>query len=483
MSALEIDLVERARRALLKAGFEPDFSPSIEEEVARTSLSPDSLASMVDLRHLLWSSIDNQESRDLDQIEFAERCERGLIRLLIGIADVASFVPKDGPTDTRARQNTVSIYTAPKTFHLLPEQLSTDKTSLSEGKDHFALVIEMLVAPDGEVEQPKIYFALVRNRARLSYDQVADFFNGSGKIELAGDLPALREQLHLQSEAARRLISLRKRTGALTFSSYEATPIHKNGVVVDLKLVRHTHARDLIETFMVAANVSTATFLKSNGWPIIERVVRAPKRWDRIRQIASSYGTDLPLEPHPKPLSDFLAARRTADPEGFHELSLSIVKLMGAGEYVVEYPAGAQTSHFGLAVDDYSHSTAPNRRYADLVIQRLLMAVLRKQPFPYADGDLQAIAQRCTEREHAARKVERFMRKIAAAYIVRNRIGENFDAIVTGASWKGTWVRVKQPPIEGKVIRGEIGMDVGDRVRVRLLSVDPDRGFIDFARA
>jgi exoribonuclease-2 len=256
-----------------------------------------------------------------------------------------------------------------------------------------------------------------------------------------------------------------------------------NGEVVDLVLIRHNRARDLIETFMIAANVATATFLKTHGWPIIDRVVRAPKRWDRIRQIAASYGTTLSEEPNPKPLADFLAARRAADPAGFNELSLTIVKLLGAGEYIVERPDGPQTSHFGLAVDDYSHSTAPNRRFADQVLQRLLLALLSKQPNPYSDKELEEIASHCTEREHAARKLERSMRKIAAAYIVRNRIGEVFDAIVTGASWKGTWVRVKNPPIEGKVIRGEIGLDVGDKVRLKLLNVDPERGFIDFARA
>jgi VacB/RNase II family 3'-5' exoribonuclease len=479
----EFDLEECARRALIAAGFQPNFPPEVQQELQNISSVASGNFKVPDLRALLWSSIDNEDSRDLDQVEYAERAENGCIRLLIGIADVATFVRQSGPIDLRAHQNTVSIYTAGKTFHLLPEELSTDKTSLLENVDHLALVIEMRVQADGEIENPQVYHALVRNQARLSYETVGRFFDEHGAVDFPGDFPALRDQLHLQGEVTQRLIGLRKRTGALTFSSYEAKPIRKNGEVVDLVLIRHDRARDLIETFMVAANVATATFLKSHGWPIIERVVRAPKRWDRIRQIAAGYGTNLPEDPAPKPLADFLVARRFADPASFNELSLTIVKLLGAGEYVVEHPTGPQTTHFGLAVDDYSHSTAPNRRFADLVLQRLLLALIYEKPNPYSDPQLQEIAGHCTEREHAARKLERSMRKIVAAYIVRNRIGEVFDAIVTGASWKGTWVRVKQPAIEGKVIRGEIGLDVGDRVRVKLMAVDPERGFIDFARA
>ena len=479
----EFDLAEAARLALIAAGFQPDFPPEIQAEVQSIRNLPQKSDDIADLRHLLWSSIDNEESRDLDQVEFAEKLENGSIRLLIGIADVASYVRKSGPVDRRAHQNTVSIYTAGKTFHLLPEELSTEKTSLLEDKDHLAVIIEMQVQSGGQIENSRVYRALIRNHARLSYDQVGQFFEDKVELDFLRDRPALRDQLQIQGEVSQRLIELRKRAGALTFSSYEAQPVRKNGEVVDLVLIRHDRARDLIETFMVAANVATATFLKSNGWPIIERVVRAPKRWDRIRQIAAKYGTNLPEQPQPKPLSEFLVARRYADPAGFNELSLTIVKLLGTGEYLVEKPGGPQNSHFGLAVDDYSHSTAPNRRYADLVLQRLILAFIQKSALPYSDSELDEIARRCTDREHAARKLERSMRKIAAAYIVRNRIGEVFDAIVTGASWKGTWVRVKKPPIEGKVIRGEIGMDVGDHVRVALLSVDPERGFIDFARA
>lgn len=477
------DFVDRASHVLQQAGFEPDFSSeALQQANAVQDLRPTE-SGIRDCRQFFWSSIDNSDSRDLDQVEYAERLENGAIRLVIGIANVASFVPKNSPIDLRAHQNTVSIYTAAKTFPMLPEALSSDRTSLLENQDRLGIVIEMVLQQDGEIEHPLVYQAWIRNRARLSYEHLGNHLNGHPANTGNREDDALRDQLEIQFEASKRLMLLRKRTGALTFSSYEATPVRKDGEVVDLKLIQHNAARDLIESFMVAANVSTAAYLKMNGWPIIERVVRAPKRWDRIREIAAGFGTELPEEPHPKPLADFLSARRVADPEGFNELSLSIVKLIGSGEYVVEYPDGPQTSHFGLAVDDYSHSTAPNRRFADLVLQRLILAQTLGEPHPYTQPELEEIAQRCTEREHAAHKVERVMRKVAAAFILRNRIGEVFDAIVTGATWKGVFVRVKHPSAEGKVIRGEIGMDVGQRVRVTLLGVDPERGFIDFARA
>jgi VacB/RNase II family 3'-5' exoribonuclease len=433
-----------------------------------------------DLTHLLWSSIDNEESRDLDQVEYAEPGPQNSIRLMLGIADVATYVSPGSAVDQRAAQNTVSLYTAGKTFHLLPEELSTGKTSLNEGESRLAVVVEMLVNADGEVQEPKVYRAKVKNQTKLTYEKVGAWLERNAVIDELNDFPGLKNQLELQAEASLRLMELRKRMGALTFSSYEAKPITRNGEVVDLKLNRPNRARDLIESFMVAANVATATFLKNHDFPIIERAVSAPERWDRIRQIAANHGVILPEAPAPKPLSDFLAQRRLQDPAAFQDLSLTIVKLMGPGHYVVEHPTGPQSMHFGLALDDYSHSTAPNRRYADLIIQRLLFAAMTKSPRPYSDVELEKIAQHCTEREDAARKVERLMRKVAAAQLVRNSIGQTFNAIVTGASPKGTYVRLFSPPVEGKVLRDYRGMEVGDRVRVRLIGVDADRGFIDF---
>ena len=474
------NLAERARRALEDAGFLPDFPPQAATEVraAERLRMPGTL----DLSHLLWSSIDNEESRDLDQLEYAEPGPQNSIRILLAIADVANYVPPGSAIDLRAAHNTVSIYTAGRTFHLLPEALSTEKTSLLEDEARLALVVDMLVEDDGEVHEPKVYRSKVRNKARLTYDAVGRWSQERGTIPEFEEVPGLREQLQFQFEASQRLIALRKRMGALTFSSYEARPITENGKVVDLRISTPNPARDLIESFMIAANVSVATFLKSRGFPIIERAVQAPERWDRICQVAAGYGFKLPETPEPKPLSDFLAAQRLNNPAAFQDLSLTIVKLLGPGEYVVE-PADVQLSgHFGLALDDYSHSTAPNRRYSDLIIQRLLLAAMERQACPYAQSDLEEIARRCTEREDAARKVERLMRKVAAAALIQGQVGRSFGALVTGASPKGTYVRLQSPAVEGKVVRGERGMDVGDRVRVRLISADPERGFIDFER-
>jgi VacB/RNase II family 3'-5' exoribonuclease len=474
------NLAERARRALEEAGFRPDFPSEAAAEVRRA----EKIGAQADddLTHLLWTSIDNRESRDLDQVEYAEPCSNGSIRLLLGIADVATYVPAGSAIDERAAHNTVSIYTAGKTFHLLPEELSTNRTSLNERETRVAVVVEMLVEDDGEVHAPKVYRAKIKNHAKLTYDVVGDWLETNRSFPELDEFPGLRNQLELQTEASKRLMALRKRMGALTFSSYEAQPVTRNGNVVDLKVNRPNRARDLIESFMVAANVATATFLKSRGFPIIERAVRAPERWERLREIAAGYSFYLPSVPAPKPLADFLAARREVDPAEFQDLSLTVIKLMGPGEYVVEHPTGEQTGHFGLALDDYSHSTAPNRRYADLIIQRLIFAAIKNSPRPYTDAELEAIAKRCTEREDVARKVERLMRKVAAAQLVRNSIGNVFNAIVTGASPKGTYVRAFAPAVEGKVLRGEQGMRVGDRVRVRLISADAERGFIDFER-
>ena len=471
-------LQERAREELKRHGFEPDFPPEAHVEI-QESLSR-STDDRVDLRDLPWSSIDNEESRDLDQIEYAERAENGAVRLMIGIADVASVVRKDGAIDRRAQANTVSIYTPGKTFHLLPEELSTYRTSLLEGRDHNAVVVSMLIDKEGYLSETDILKARVRNHARFSYEEVAAFLDGHG-VEKIRKHPVIREQIRLHAEVASRLILLRRTLGALTFSSFEPRPVRRKGMVVDMKVAGHNQAREIIEGFMIAANVAMARFLKTRGWPIIERVVPEPRRWDRIREIAASYGFELPMDPHPKPLSDFLAERRAADPRGFADLSSSVVKLMGPGAYQVEYPEGPQTMHFGLALEDYSHSTAPNRRYSDLIIQRLALALLANDPVPYSHEGLEQIAKQCTEREDVARKVERTMRKVASAFIMRDRIGEVFDAIVTGAKRKGTYVRLYSPAVEGKVVEGDAGMDVGERVKVRLLSVDPERGFIDFA--
>lgn len=476
-----------ARRVMFENGFEPDFPPGVAIELqgleSKRRIEQDD-PSIRDLRALLWSSIDNSDSRDLDQIEYTERLAGDRIRLMIGIADVDAFVLKGSAIDRHAFEKTTSIYTAVKTFPMLPEQLSNDTTSLLDDVDRLAVVIDLTVDPEGEVTSNEVYRAVVRNHAKLVYETVGAWLEGRAPAPArVSEVPGLAEQIRLQDETTERLRALRRRSGALNLRTIEAKPIAVDGRVVDLVPAEHNRARDIIESFMVAANTEMAEFLESQGWPSIRRVVRTPERWPRIVELAQGFGENLPEEPDSRALAAFLSRRKAADPEHFPDLSLSIVKLMGPGEYTVERAGAEGEGHFGLAVHDYTHSTAPNRRYADLITQRLVKAVIARRTPPYTEAELCEIAERCTEREDAARKVERQMRKAAAAVLLGERIGESFDAIVTGVSAKGTFVRLISPPADGRVVQGEEGMDVGDKVRVRLLSTEPERGFIDFARA
>ncbi|MDB4893691.1 MAG: ribonuclease [Gemmatimonadetes bacterium] len=467
-------------------GFEPDFSPEIMREVASIDdPSDDPLPATVrDLRELEWSSIDNRESRDLDQIEVAERLSDGSIRLMIGIADVESLVARGSAADDHAAINTTSVYTGVAVFPMLPERLSTDLSSLNEGEDRLAVVIAFDVGADGSLSNADVYRALVHNRAKLTYDGVGAWLEDRGPEPPAvARSPKLREQVLLQDEAAGRLRQARTRAGALDFESVEASPVVSRGKVIDLQVARRSKARDLIEDFMVAANRTVATYLLANGSASLRRVVREPKRWDRIVALAAELGDILPEAPSSLALSEFLAKRRAADPEHYADLSLSVVKLLGPGIYVLERRLGdrREVGHFGLAVADYVHSTAPNRRFADLVTQRMLRAVATKSGPPYTDDELTTIAARCTERGDAARKVERLMRKVAGASLLAERIGESFAAVVTSASTKGTYARLLSPPVEGRVVRGAAGLDVGDTVRLTLVAADASKGFIDFA--
>ena len=474
-----------AEAAMRQNGFEPDFSAAVIREVgAIDDPSDDPLpAGVRDMRALPWSSIDNRESRDLDQIEVAERMPDGAIRIRIGIADVELLVPLGSAADEHAATNTTSVYTGVVVFPMLPERLSTDLTSLNEGEDRLAVVIEFDVADDGAIGNASVYRALVHNRAKLTYESVGAWLEKTGpEPKPIARWPELREQLLLQHEAAERLRQARSRAGALDFESIEASPVVVNGKVVDLTVARRNRARDLIEDFMVAANRSVALFLLEHNVPAIRRVVREPRRWDRIVALAAELGETLPEQPDNRALSEFLAKRRAADPEHFADLSLSVVKLLGPGEYVLERRMGDRrlAGHFGLAVADYVHSTAPNRRFADLVTQRLLHSVTSGGERPYSDDELTSIAKRCTERGEAARKVERTMRKIAGASMLSERIGESFTAVVTASSPKGVYARVLNPPVEGRVVRGGAGLDVGDTVRLTLASADAATGYIDF---
>jgi exoribonuclease-2 len=480
-----IDLNARAHQAMLDAGFHPDFPSEIAREIAASnpSGSPAPSSTVRDLRDLLWSSIDNDHSRDLDQIEFAERDPRGGYHLLVGIADVDSRVRKGSATDGHAQSETTSVYTGIATFPMLPEALATNATSLLDSQDRLSVVIDMRIGDSGEVNHGEFYLALVRNKAKLTYNATGAWLEGRGPIPPSvAAASGCEQQLRLQCELADRLRQFRKRQGALCFGSVETTPVIEQGVVRDLQPNGHNTATDVIESFMVAANVSMAKFLKDKGCVSIRRVVKTPKRWDRIQAIASQFGVRLPSTPDARALSEFLDQRKNADPTHFPDLSLSVVKSLGPGEYIVETPGSEQEGHFGLAVRDYTHSTAPNRRYADLVTQRLLKAALNGGGSVYSQSELGAIAAHCTDRENAARKVERLMRKVLAASMLSARIGQVFDGIITGAAPKGTYVRIFKPPVEGRVVRGERGIDVGDKVKVRLVSVDIMKGFIDFER-
>jgi VacB/RNase II family 3'-5' exoribonuclease len=474
-----------ARKALIEEDFAPDFPPPVLE--AAQSLDERRVISAAgsavkDLRALLWSSIDNASSRDLDQVEYAEKLPNGDIRLLVGIADVDEFVPKDSAIDAFAAANTVSIYVGSDVFPMLPERLSTDLTSLLDGSDRLAVVTEIIISRNGDVETTDIFRALLRNYAKLSYEETGAWLEGDGEIpEAFARISGLEAQIRLQYEAAARLRAFRKQNGALEFETVEARPVVENDKITDLKIEKRNSARDIIENFMVTANVEMAEFLEKRSLVSLRRVVRTPERWNRIVEIARSFGEDLPENPDSFALAEFLARRKSAEPENFSDLSLSIIKLLGASEYVVQQ-AGEQTGgHFGLAVSDYTHSTAPNRRYADLIVQRLVKATLAGAASPYDFEELSRIAEHCNKREGAARKVERRMRKTIAASVMAARLGETFEAIVTGINAGGTFARITNPPVDGRIVRGEAGLQVGEKVSVRLLKTEPERGFIDFA--
>ncbi len=477
-------LNEIARQAMIERGLAPDFSGAVEQQldsIRRPANDDDS--TIRDMRDLPWCSIDNDDSRDLDQLTYAEKLDNGNARIFIAVADVDALVKKDSPIDRHARQNTTSIYTAARIFPMLPERLSTDLTSLNEHEDRMAIVVEMTVRDDGHSSDGDVYRARVRNQAKLAYNRVATWLDGKeDKPEKVGRVRDLSETLHVQDKTADRMRERRHELGALDLETIEARPVIRDGKVVDLRQERRNNARMLIEDFMIAANGVTALFLERKRFPSIRRVVRSPERWDRIETIAAEYGERLPPDPDARALEEFLVRRRKADPMRFPDLSLAVVKAMGAGEYVLEREGEDSAGHFGLAVRDYAHSTAPNRRYPDLITHRLLKAALAGKKSPYSHGELHTLAEHCTNQEDAANKVERQVRKSAAACLLSSRIGEKFDGIVTGASSKGTWARIFRPPVEGKVVRGEKGLDIGDRVNLKLLDVSIERGFIDFAR-
>ncbi len=478
------DLAASARHEMIREGFEPDFPPGTAEQLAGLEQQRGvvTLGDVRNLRNLLWSSIDNDTSRDLDQIEFAERVRDG-IRLLIGVADVDADVERGSPIDQHAASQTTTVYTAVENFPMIPFALSTDLTSLNEQQDRAAIVIELVVAMDGSIASSQIYRAVVRNQAQLSYEGAGPWLERAGPApaKVAADLN-LQGQLQLQNEAALALRSRRHEMGALDFDRTEAQASVSDGHVQDISVRRKNLASALIEDFMIAANVVMARTLSDAQVSAIRRVVRSPERWPRIVELAAQRGSKLPAEPDSGALAAFLREQKQKDAVHYADVSLSVIKLLGPGEYVLARAGDKGEGHFGLAAPDYTHSTAPNRRFADLVTQRLIKSVIAHQPPPYSDEELEGIAKQCTLKEDAARKVERSMEKRVAAVALAPRVGQSFPAVVTGVTPRGVFVRVLDPPVEGRLMRGEEGADVGDQIRVTLLSTDPARGFIDFGR-
>jgi VacB/RNase II family 3'-5' exoribonuclease len=474
-----------ARQAMLARGMLPDFSPAALRQVRaiEAAAAPGPGELVRDLRSLLWASIDNDDSRDLDQLSAATALPDGGTRLFVAIADVDALVRAGSPVDEHARTNTTSVYTVVETFTMLPERLSTDLTSLAEQQERLAIIVEMTVGADGIVSASDVYRAWVLNRAKLAYGGVGAWLEGAAPApaRLAA-VPGLAQGLRLQDEAAQRLRRVRHLHGALSLETIEARPVFEGELLRDLRPDEKNRAKELIEDLMIAANAVTARFLAARGLPALRRVLRSPQRWSRIVALAGTLHESLPPAPDARALNQLLIRRRQADPEGFPDLCLSIVKLLGRGEYVLELPGEVVPGHFGLAVQDYTHATAPNRRFPDLITQRLIKAALSAQGSPYDAEQLRALAEHCTLQEDGAAKVERRVGKSAAALLLESRIGERFEAIVTGASDKGTWVRIRAPAIEGRVIRGFEGLDVGERVTVRLVHTDVPRGFIDFER-
>lgn len=479
------DLKRIARHAMLDRGLLPDFAPDVLLQADSIKApAPVAGTGIRDLRGLLWASIDNDDSQDLDQLSVAVPESGGLVKILVAIADVDAIVKTGSAIDTHARTNTTSVYTAAQIFPMLPEKLSTDLTSLADGQDRLSLVIEMTIDDHGVVKASDIYRAAVRNRAKLAYNSVAAWLDGTAPAPArVTAVPGMEQQLRVQDRVAQTLKRVRHERGALTLDTIESRAVFERGILSDLRPEEGNRAKDLIEDFMVAANGVAARFLESKGYPSLRRILRTPERWSRIVALAAEAGEHLPESPDAVALNAFLAKRHQADPERFPDLSLCVVKLLGRGEYAFKQARQQVPGHFGLAVSDYTHSTAPNRRFPDLITHRLLKAALEGARLPYEIAELQALAGHCTEQQVNADKVERSVRKSAAALLLASKVGQRFDAMVTGASSKGTWVRIKEPVAEGRVIRGFEGLDVGDHVWVELVHTDAERGFIDFARS
>jgi ribonuclease R len=470
-----------AHRVMIERGLSPDFSPAALVELGAIHGAAVKTGSVRDMRELLWCSIDNDDSKDLDQLSVAQPLDAGSVKLLVAIADVSALVKQGSALDAHAKENTTSVYTAGGIFPMLPEKLSTDLTSLGFAVERVALVIEMSFDKDGEMTTSDVYQAVVKNKAKLAYNAVAAWLDGKGAMPAPiGAVPGLDANIRVQHEVADKLRARRHMRGALSLQTIQARPVFDGELLRDLVPDQSNVSKSLIEELMVAANGVTARYLAARKFPSIRRVVRTPAKWNQIVEFAAGRGGKLPKEPDGVALEQFLLSELRKSPEHFPDLSLFVIKLLGRGEYVVDLPGGTVAGHFGLAVADYAHSTAPNRRFPDLLIQRLVKAAAAGSKPPYTNDELTALAAHCTEQEDAAKKVERQVVKSAGAMLLSNRIGETFDASVTGNSDKGTWVRLYNPPVEGKLISGLENKKLGDRIRVQLAATDVQRGYIDF---
>lgn len=471
-----------AALAMFSRGLEPEFSLAVHQQLGRLKApARDNDRGVQDLTNLLWCSIDNDDSHDLDQLTVCEAHAVGCLRLLVAIADVDALVKKDSPIDVHARQNTTSVYTSARVFSMLPEILCTNLTSLAPHVDRLAIIVQMDFSADGELLASTIYRAQVCNQAQLAYDAVSEWLDGHTSLpDVVQAVAGLEAQLRMQDQLAQVLRSRRQSQGALEFDSFQPRAIFDGNRIADIRLQEHNRARQLIEEFMIAANGCTARFLMVHGGVSLRRVVRSPERWARIVQVADGYSVKLPAQPDSAALERFLARQRRLAPASFPDLSLEIIKLMGAGEYVVERAGEQAIGHFGLAVQDYTHSTAPNRRYPDLVTQRLIKAALAGGPPPYSLAELSELAVHCTGQEDAVRKVERQMRKSEAALLLHDSVGQQFRAIVSGVNAQGIWVRIFTPPTEGRLIGELPELRLGQMLQVQLVSTSVERGFIDF---
>jgi len=476
------DLQRVARRVMLDRGLAPDFSPAALAQVSGFEGTAANLSGdLRDLRALPWCSIEQDDSCDIDQLSVSEPMGKGEVKILVAIADVDALVTPATPLDAHAAGNTMSVYTDAQVFPMLPERLSTDLTSLSLGADRASVVVEYHVASDGRLGAADVYRAVVRNQATFAYDATTDWLDGKAPLpEAAARVEGMELQLRTQEEVAARLRRARFARGALEFASPASRPVLQDGAGVAMPSTKPNRAKQIIEELTIAANGVMADFLDVHRRPSIRRVVRSPERWERLVDLAAGHGESLPSKPSGAALQGFLSKRHATDPLAFPLLSLAVTKLVGRGEYVAETPGDTPIRHFGLAARDYSHSTAPNRRFSDLITQRLVKATLAGQPSPYSTRELAAMAERCTVQEASASKVERQVSKSGAALLLEERVGERFDGMVTGASNKGTYARIFDPWVEGRIVGGFQGLKVGDKVRMTLTGTDFERGHLDF---